>query len=151
MAHVINGNEDCRTYHDKCLLHKFEKTSILWFVVMRIFNMPHISMHITFMTCVPCLVLVTMLVVAVLKVFPSQNRNFQIPLLLLVGVIIGDLFIGPESDHWLCLSVTPSLPITHSLTHSCLVNLMALYDPNCLMMSSDHWECLSVTNSLTPV
>ena len=46
---------------------------------------------------------------------------------------IGCLFIGPESDHWLCLSVTPSL--THSLTHCCLVNLMALYDPNYLMMS----------------
>ena len=27
------------------------------------------------------------------------------------------LFIGPESDHWLCLSVT------NSLTHSCLVDL----------------------------
>ena len=27
-------------------------------------------------------------------------------------------FIGPESDHWLCLSVT------NSLTHSCLVNLI---------------------------
>ena len=37
----------------------------------------------------------------------------------------GDLkgiFIGPESDHWLCMSVTPSL--THSLTHCCLVNLI---------------------------
>ena len=28
------------------------------------------------------------------------------------------LFIGPESDHWLCLS------LTDSLTHSCLVNLI---------------------------
>ena len=28
------------------------------------------------------------------------------------------LIIGPESDHWLCLS------LTHSLTHSCLVNLI---------------------------
>ena len=28
-------------------------------------------------------------------------------------------FIGPESDHWLCLSLTPSL--THSLTDSRLV------------------------------
>ena len=28
------------------------------------------------------------------------------------------VFIGPESDHWECLSVT------HSLTHSCLVNLI---------------------------
>ena len=32
------------------------------------------------------------------------------------------LFIGPESDHWLCLSVTHSL--TDSLTHCCLVNLI---------------------------
>ena len=30
--------------------------------------------------------------------------------------------IGPESDHWECLSLTDSL--THSLTHSCLVNLI---------------------------
>ena len=29
-----------------------------------------------------------------------------------------DIFIGPESDHWFCLSVT------HSLTNSCLVNLI---------------------------
>ena len=28
------------------------------------------------------------------------------------------IFIGPESDHWQCLSVT------HSLTDSCLVNLI---------------------------
>ena len=28
------------------------------------------------------------------------------------------LIIGPESDHWLCLSLTPSLP------PSCLVNLI---------------------------
>ena len=28
------------------------------------------------------------------------------------------IFIGPESDHWLCLSLTPSLP------PSCLVNLI---------------------------
>ena len=46
----------------------------------------NISLHITFMTYVPCLVLVTMPVVAVLKVFSSQNRNFQIPLLLLGGL-----------------------------------------------------------------
>ena len=32
------------------------------------------------------------------------------------------VFIGPESDHWECLSVTHSL--THSLTDSCLVNLI---------------------------
>ena len=34
-------------------------------------------------------------------------------------MFIPDLvFIGPESDHWLCLSVT------HSLTDSCLVSLI---------------------------
>ena len=32
------------------------------------------------------------------------------------------IFIGPESDHWECLSLTHSLP--NSLTHSCLVNLI---------------------------
>ena len=31
-------------------------------------------------------------------------------------------FIGPQSDHWQCLSVTHSL--THPLTDSCLVNLI---------------------------
>ena len=31
-------------------------------------------------------------------------------------------FIGPESDHWECLSLTHSL--TDSLTDSCLVNLI---------------------------
>ena len=32
------------------------------------------------------------------------------------------VFIGPESDHWQCLSLTDSL--TNSLTHSRLVNLI---------------------------
>ena len=32
------------------------------------------------------------------------------------------IFIGPESDHWLCLSLTDSLP------NSCLVNLMPVND-----------------------
>ena len=32
------------------------------------------------------------------------------------------MIIGPESDHCLSLSVTPA--VTHSLTHSCLVNLI---------------------------
>ena len=32
------------------------------------------------------------------------------------------VFIGPESDHWECLSLTDSL--THSLTNSRLVNLI---------------------------
>ena len=36
------------------------------------------------------------------------------------------LFIGPESDHWLCLSLTNSL--TDSLTDCRLVNLMPVND-----------------------
>ena len=32
--------------------------------------------------------------------------------------VMSTIFIGPESDHWECLS------LTHSLTHSCLVNLI---------------------------
>ena len=45
------------------------------------------------------------------------------------------IFIGPESDHWLCLSLTHWL--TDSLTPWRLVNLMALNlnDANCLVMS----------------
>ena len=33
-----------------------------------------------------------------------------------------EIVIGPESDHWECLSLTDSL--THSLTDCCLVNLI---------------------------
>ena len=36
--------------------------------------------------------------------------------------IMNYIFIGPESDHWLCLSLTDSL--TNSLTNCCLVNLI---------------------------
>ena len=39
------------------------------------------------------------------------------------------VFIGPEFDHWQCLSLTPSL------TDSCLVDLMAANDTKCMMMS----------------
>ena len=35
-----------------------------------------------------------------------------------LGFSCSSTFIGPESDHWECLS------LTHSLTHSCLVNLI---------------------------
>ena len=45
------------------------------------------------------------------------------------------VFIGPESDLWLPLSVTVS-----PLTDCCLVNLMALNDANCLMMSQQLLE-----------
>ena len=42
------------------------------------------------------------------------------------------VFIGPESDHWLCLSLTPSLP------NSCLVNLidvtLACEDANSILV-----------------
>ena len=34
-----------------------------------------------------------------------------------------NIFIGHESDHWLCLSLTDD-SLTHSLTNSCLVNLI---------------------------
>ena len=39
------------------------------------------------------------------------------------------IFIGPESDHWQCLSVTDSL--THSLTHCHLVNLSLIIGYAC--------------------
>ena len=65
-----------------------------------------------------------------------------------------NLFIGPESDHWLCLSLTDWL--TNWLTNSCLVNLIDVTlrcdDVNSKLFigpESDHWLCLSLTNSLT--
>ena len=41
-------------------------------------------------------------------------------------LLLQDIFIGPESDHWECLSVTHSLTdsLTDSLPNSCLVNLI---------------------------
>ena len=36
--------------------------------------------------------------------------------------VVGNISIGPESDHWQCLSLTDSL--TDSLIHSRLVNLI---------------------------
>ena len=41
---------------------------------------------------------------------------------------MGCIIIGPESDHWLCLSLTDSL--THSLTPWPLADLMAVNDAN---------------------
>ena len=57
-------------------------------------------------------------------------KKFFFAILFLVLVII---FIGPESEHWQCLSLTDWL--TNWLTHSCLVELMVVNDTNCLMMS----------------
>ena len=52
--------------------------------------------------------------------------------------IMNYIFIGPESDHWLCLSLTDSL--TNSLTNCCLVNLidvtLACEDANSKLVSS---------------
>ena len=47
--------------------------------------------------------------------FFSQNRPYLISFL---EISIFNIFIGPESDHWECLS------LTESLTHCCLVNLI---------------------------
>ena len=45
----------------------------------------------------------------------SQNHCF----------VDGHFLIGPESDHWQCLSLTVlTHSLTYSLTHSCLVNLI---------------------------
>ena len=49
----------------------------------------------------------------------------------------------------LSLVMLVSDSLTHSLTDSCLVNLMALYDPNYLMMSQqllNVWEFFSLTH-----
>ena len=46
----------------------------------------------------------------------------DIPLVVGSCVKLKIVFIGPESDHWECLSLTDSL--THTLTNCCLVNLI---------------------------
>ena len=86
------------------------------------------------------------------------------------------LFIGPESDHWQCLSVTDSLThwLTHSVTFSKLdgfewcqlpcdvVTVFWVGKWLCNLSTagkgrqtpgrwSDLWLCLSLTDSLTPV
>ena len=60
-----------------------------------------------------------------------ENHNFMISPGMIYAVLTfkvcdKHVFIGPESDHWLCLSLTDSLTnsLTNSLTHSCLVNLI---------------------------
>ena len=54
----------------------------------------------------------------------ANDLNFKLFLGCISIVIynVYSIFIGPESDHWECLSVTNSL--THSLTDCCLVNLI---------------------------
>ena len=47
------------------------------------------------------------------------------------------VFIGPESDHWLCLS------LTNYLTDSCLVELMAVNDTNCLILAQQLLKAFS--------
>ena len=46
----------------------------------------------------------------------------MVPFLIKVSAANLPIFIGPESDHWECLSLIDSL--THSLTHCRLVNLI---------------------------
>ena len=52
------------------------------------------------------------------RVLQSVTEYYRVFLAHLLGPISGLVFIGPESDHWECLSLTPSL------THCCLVNLI---------------------------
>ena len=64
------------------------------------------------------------------------------------------IFIGPESDHCLCSSVTDWLTdwLTDSLTNCCLVNLidvtLACEDGNSKLVVTV-WLCLSLTDWLT--
>ena len=54
-----------------------------------------------------------------LKPFLALQSTYNIPQ---CDKYQSQLFIGPESDHWQCLSVTDWL--THSLTHCRLVNFI---------------------------
>ena len=73
---------------------------------------------------------------------------------LSVGRLASPLFfIGPESDHWECLSLTDSL--TQSLTHCCLVNLidvtLACEDDNSNLLRLFLLFMLMMRNVLTTV
>ena len=56
----------------------------------------------------------------------TSPRKSIVHLVIIIMTVIMksfvNIFIGPESDHWECLSLTDSL--TDSLTESCLVNLI---------------------------
>ena len=63
--------------------------------------------------------------------------------------VVGNIFIGPESDHWEYLS------LTNSLTHSCLVNLidvtLACEDDNSNLLRLFLLFMLMMRNVLTTV
>ena len=71
----------------------------------------------------------------------------------MVMKVVSFVFIGPESDHWECLSVTHSL--TNSLTHSCLVNLidvtLACEDANSKLVEVATVADVELRNVLTMV
>ena len=60
---------------------------------------------------------------------PSSFLRFRHLLTKFCILLSSIIFIGPESDHWQCLSVTDSL--THSLTHCRLVNLSLIIGYAC--------------------
>ena len=66
---------------------------------------------------------------------------------LVITNVFVNVFIRSKSDHWLCLSLTHSLP--NSLTDSCLVNLidvtLACEDGNSKLVVTV-WLCLSLTD-----
>ena len=64
--------------------------------------------------------LICIICAAFLNVIILSNQNVQIYLKWCKSILV---FIGPESDHWLCLSVT------HWLTHSLLFSKLDWCDP----------------------
>ena len=78
-----------------------------------------------------------------LRIMFSKRACYEFS--VVIDAVNSLFFFGPESDHWLPLSKTHSL--TNSLTDSCLVDLMAFYDANCLMMSQQPPRCSLVANA----
>ena len=48
----------------------------------------------------------------------QPHKNISLAEIIIIIQYTLTVFIGPESDHWECLS------LTHCLTHFCLVNLI---------------------------
>ena len=65
------------------------------------------------------------------------GRLFALKMVVLIHKVGMNIFIGPESDHWLCLSVTNWLP--NWLTDSCLVVPLAMFKRLLWLQSRITW------------
>ena len=83
-----------------------------------------------------------LLLLAALTLFTPKNKRSLVKETPFLATFEDFIFIGPESDHWLCLSLTHWL--TDSLTHCCLVNLIDVT----LACEDGNWKLVEVVTVL---